>query len=666
MRSRISGSFALLALLCAAPAFAQQSDTAVVPVGELIVQGTRALATTGGASALEVRLDSLRIKAAPTLDEVLRRTPLVQVRMNSRGETQFSLRGSGSDARQVAVIVDGIPLNFGWDDRADLSVLPTSAARTLMVARGLPSLLYGPNILGGVVEIGVARGAHEMTQRGVRFDAGVDHTGARALGGALTTPLGSGGRWLLRAGGGHRARDGVALPHDVSEPVTVEDDRRLNTDLDHTDGFASLSYRAPRGAWSDVSVSAYSAQRGIPAELHIASPRFWRYPEVQRLFAVAAGGTGMRHSPMGGTGDVELSAGVDLGSTAIDQFSSRTYQTVAATEESDDQNVTLRLRADQSVGAGELRAGLTYSDINHDEVLKPGVPGSYRQRLWSGALEVHAPVRALGAGTRVSIGAAIDGADTPESSDKPPLEALTEWGARAGVTSVIGSGLMVHAGASRRARFPSLRELYSGALGRFEPNPALKPEQLTALEAGASLARGHAQLQAVAFHHMLNDAIVRIAAADRKFKRVNRDRQTGTGLELLGALRAGRAALSADVVVQETKLEDPAAGTDLIAEYQPSLIASAGVASELVQRVRVDLYARYTGEQQCVNPDTGGNTRIAASQRIDGELSRTWRLGARSSIELAGGIDNITDEAIFDQCGLPQAGRTLRIQLRVR
>ena len=43
---------------------AQEGDTAVVPIGELVVQGTRAVATTGGASALEVRLDSLRIKAA--------------------------------------------------------------------------------------------------------------------------------------------------------------------------------------------------------------------------------------------------------------------------------------------------------------------------------------------------------------------------------------------------------------------------------------------------------------------------------------------------------------------------------------------------------------------------------------------------------------------------
>ena len=39
-------------------------------------------------------------------------------------------------------------------------------------------------------------------------------------------------------------------------------------------------------------------------------------------------------------------------------------------------------------------------------------------------------------------------------------------------------------GLSRRGRFPSLRELYSGALGRFEPNPDLRSETLLGAEAG--------------------------------------------------------------------------------------------------------------------------------------------------------------------------------------
>ena len=38
----------------------------------------------------------------------------------------------------------------------------------------------------------------------------------------------------------------------------------------------------------------------------------------------------------------------------------------------------------------------------------------------------------------------------------------------------------------RRARYPGLRELYSGALGRFLENPNLRPEMLASAELGAT------------------------------------------------------------------------------------------------------------------------------------------------------------------------------------
>ena len=654
----------LCVLGCGEAAAMQQTDTTVFRVGEIIVQAARPLTTTGGASAIEIRLDSLRMRAAPTLDQVLRQIPLVQVRVNSRGESQFSMRGSGSDARQVAVILDGIPLNLGWDNRADLSVLPTTAAQTLTIARGLPSLLYGPNVLGGVVEIGVARGMSELSPAGVRFDVGADHTGGTGVAAAITRPIGANNaHWLLRAGAGHRQRDDFVMPGSADE------DRSPNTDLDHIDGFASLSYRRESGAWGDVSVSAFRAERGVAPEAHIAQPRFWRYPDVSRVFAVFAGGTGHRSSPLGGVGDIELSVGADVGHTEIDQFSNNTFTTVAAEEDSDDRNLTLRVRADQTItGNGELRAGFTYADVNHDEVLNPGVPASYRQKLWSGAAEVHWNFRNTGRNMRVSFGAAIDGAETPESGDKPPLEALTAFGARGGFTTALTNDVLLHGGISTRSRFPSLRELYSGALGRFEPNPNLKPEKLLAMEAGFSVSGERTEFQAVGFHHMLEDAIVRVSVPGGRFQRVNRDEQVGTGIELLAGARMDEFMLSGDVVIQRTKLTDQTTGSEAVAEYQPNVIAGLGVAGPLPLQSRFDMRARYTGSQSCINPDSGAEVELDRATRVDAEVSRSWRIrrGTLSLLELAFGADNLSDTTIYDQCGLPQPGRTFRVQLRVR
>ncbi|HEV2129988.1 MAG TPA: TonB-dependent receptor plug domain-containing protein, partial [Longimicrobiaceae bacterium] len=156
-------------------------DSIAVPLPEVRVRVARPLATAGGASAVLVAIDSLRLAPAPTLEQVMRELPFVQVRENSRGEAQLSLRGS--EARQVAVLVDGVPLSLGWDHRADLSVVPVAGAQSVLLVRGLSSVLHGPNVLGGVVEVGVSQGPFPLENpEPLRLRAGVDHLGGRALG----------------------------------------------------------------------------------------------------------------------------------------------------------------------------------------------------------------------------------------------------------------------------------------------------------------------------------------------------------------------------------------------------------------------------------------------------------------------------------------------------
>ena len=133
-------ALATMAAALAAPAAAQappdtlRRDTVyeIEPIG---VRAVRPSTTTGGVSAVVLRLDSIRMRPAPLLEDVLREIPLVQVRSNSRGEAQLALRGA--DERQVAILLDGVPLTLGWDHRTDLSVVPLTAAQRITLVRGL-------------------------------------------------------------------------------------------------------------------------------------------------------------------------------------------------------------------------------------------------------------------------------------------------------------------------------------------------------------------------------------------------------------------------------------------------------------------------------------------------------------------------------------------------
>jgi iron complex outermembrane receptor protein len=396
----------------------------------------------------------------------------------------------------------------------------------------------------------------------------------------------------------------------------------------------------------------------------------WRYPEQTRLLTALSFGTGSR-STGSGRGDVEVSLGMDLGSTRIDQYDTGAFQSVVEREDSDDRNLTFRLEGEHTLGdQGDFRASATYADVNHDEVLTPGGSSYFRQRLWSLGAETEWKLGPTD-GTRLSLGAVLDGADTPESGDKPPLARLNDFGARIGISSLVSRGLLVHGGASRRARFPSLRELYSGALGRFIPNPSLEAEIMLGAEGGFTVHTGDLEVQVVGFHQRLADGIIRTTVTDdsgtRLFKRVNQDQIQSTGIEMLAIGTLGVATISTDLTLQHVRGVEPD-GTRIELEYEPSVTGKFSLESPLGGGYRAASDFRFVSDQRCANPEVGGLQSFGASGSADFSLRKIFQFGGRgalSRVDASASVRNATNSTSYDQCGLPQPGRTLQVQFRV-
>ena len=680
LRAVCAGS--LCSLLAAAGAASQNPPDSVprdslrILTGIMVTVAKPAI-TSGGSSSVVIELDSLGAPPAPSMEQVLRTMPLIQIRTNSRGEAQPALRGS--EDRQVSILLDGVPLTLGWDHRTDMSIIPLTAAHDVTLVRGLSSVLYGPNTLGGVVAVDVAR----SQERAVSVDpvtAGisVDRTGATqvsAAAGYLADDTDD--QWVFRAGAGYSDRRGLPLadglrtaPDLTAEYLVDADALRLNSDARRVDGFFTARYRADEGVWGALSVSGYDVERGVPPEAHQIAPRFWRYPVQQRVVAALSGGTGHRETGRG-TGDLEFALGFDGGSTLIESYTDERYTTVAEWEDSDDFVFTARLLGEHTLGdRANLRASATYADVSHDETLTPGGAAGYRQRLWSLGAESELRLGSQGS-TSLSLGGALDGADTPEAGDKPERGRISDYGVRAGITSLVADGLLVHGSASRRARFPSLRELYSGALGRFEPNPGLRAEALLGVEAGFTAMGSLGEVQVVGFHQRLTDGIVRrsVKSTDgvRRFQRVNQDEVRGTGAEVLAVATFGRATVTGDLTVQDVKgLE--ADGTEVELEYEPALAGKLGATVPLPARLWLGSDLRYMSGQKCENPEVGGLEPLASSSVFDVTLRRLFGMrsgGALSRVEASAAVRNVADAAVFDQCGLPQPGRIFQVQLRL-
>jgi iron complex outermembrane receptor protein len=183
-------------------------------------------------------------------------------------------------------------------------------------------------------------------------------------------------------------------------------------------------------------------------------------------------------------------------------------------------------------------------------------------------------------------------------------------------------------------------------------------------------------LQVVGFHHRLEDAVVRTTVPNtRLFVRVNRDEIRSTGAELLGAWRSSadpaRAfSLTGDLLAQHVRVYDDSADAERRPEHQPETRGALELGVPLPALVRGFVGVRYTGAQYCVNPDDGNQARLGGQTEGNLALERSWPLGRGTGVfgalRTVLALDNVANATVYDQCGLPQPGRTLRLAIQLR
>lgn len=670
---------------------AQQQDTSARAIEGVSVRGSRAPTVAGGATAVVIRPDSLPVPrlAAPPLAEVLRQSAFVLVRQNSRGEMEIGVRGS--ESRQAAVLLDGLPLTIGWDSRTDPSLLPTTGVDQITIVRGLSTVLGGPNTLGGIIRMDVnaplSQGASSAPS--LRLGTGMDQYSGRVLSANGAVPLAVGnGTLRIRAGITSRERDGFALsggnPGDgftggAADPGDARNSRlRTNTDMRQLDGFAAVRWDHKSGAYFGVTATGYDAERGVAPEQHVEAPRYWRYPSQTRSLGIISAGTGVQRTPLG-FGSLSASVGTSQQDIEIDTYSNRQYTTVSSKELGAERSDVARIEGTHSLPFNmQLRLAATSTDVTYDETLEAQNPSSvatrYEQKMTSLGAELDLPLYSR---LLLSAGVAQDESSTPQTGGRTSLGTLNKTGWRVGSTFKASDAVRLHASVSERARFAALRELYSGALNRFDPNPELRPETLLGFEAGVTLdggvfAENGLQMQLVGFRHRLDDAVVRITLPNRLFRRINRDEIRSAGAEALvswtpAALRG--TTFTADATLQRIRVYDKTitSGSDEdFAEHNPERRASLAVITPALAGIRASAMARHIGTQYCQHPDLGQQVELRSQTIADAALQRSFsvrRGGLLQRLTALVAMDNISNVTAYDQCGLPQPGRTLRFGL---
>jgi outer membrane cobalamin receptor len=228
-------------------------------LSEIVVTATRTSQTLQEVPLSTTLVSQEFIDMIPTLDvaDVLQVQTGTTVRRTSHGGmTTISLRGT--QAAQVLVARDGIPINDPFNGTADLSQLNLSSIEKIEIVRGPTSHLYGANALGGVINLITREGGNA---RDITLSHGSFNTQAMTV----------------HAGMGTRAQ-GVSM----SANLDRSDGWRGNDDYMHRSWVGNAA-TILRGVKAGLTAGYYDTDLGDPGPKPVAAPTFGN-EEVSSLF----------------------------------------------------------------------------------------------------------------------------------------------------------------------------------------------------------------------------------------------------------------------------------------------------------------------------------------------------------------------------------------------
>ncbi|NOY07161.1 MAG: TonB-dependent receptor, partial [Chlorobi bacterium] len=583
--------------------------------------------------------------------------PSSRLEVNSRGETQVFLRGASE--RQLLVFLDGTLLNIPWDNRADLSLIPAEAVAHITTSAGLASVLYGPNSLGGVVNIVTREYVGEPGSFSSRLLFGDNGTfEATGYGGAPA------GNWHFMAGAGYRRTDGFSLPSAFDLRLNGGDNLRRGTQRELADALLRAGYLFPSGDEVTLALRFIDGTQGVAPEIGSEKPRFWNIPLSRREILTVQ----MKNHLGNGTGTVlESSLSFDFSQTRIEQFDDSTYSNLDDAETGTDRTVSGRMLLKALAGERSLlRAGLSGFLSEHVESFfsSPGIENTYTQYLLSlGAEYEYHP----GDSWVLLAGGSVDASGYPSTGDKPSVNATANGSFTAGFVWSATERLSIRGTVGRKTRFPSMRERFSGALGKFAPNPELKPENAVVSEVGMHFTAGMLDFDVAGFGTFLRDGITRITLSDGRFQRVNLDRILRAGIETRFAITpAPGFRFSGWFTYLHARGENPETRTfsDTL-EYEPSLSAFLVGAWDVTKRVQFLVEMDYQSRQYGLL--AGVSRFIPVEQRIVFNARLSAQVGSLAGVPVSAffRVNNIFDQVMYYKAGLPGPGRTVRAGIRM-
>lgn len=522
-----------LPILLSLPLFSlAAADPQPFELGEVVITAD----TISGAEAMTTRVTASDIRKFERTDlsEALRLSPGVFGSNNGpRNESGVYVRGF--DLRQTPVFIDGIPVYVPYDGYVDLRRFSSADVAEISISKGFSSATYGPNTLGGAINI--------VTRRPEKPFEGDLLGGWMQEGGYIgAANLGfRGEHWYLQLGGSFTDVDSYRMSKDFVPTPTENSGTRDNAYREDWRVSAKLGYMPNK---TDEYALGYIWQRGEKGNPTYAGNlpaaqqprRFWRWPRWDKQTIYFIG-----HTQLGKDTWIKERLYYDQFVNSLFAYNNAAYntQTPPAGFQSYYDDYTLGGSLEFGTKFGDkntLKAALHGKFDRHNEHNQGAPFYVFEDRTYSlGIEDTHQFTERFS----VTLGVSYDRRDVLEAVDTNTGAGLggdsfSAFNPQLGLFYKLPERGTFHATVAQKSRFPTIKDRYSYRLGTAIPNPNLEPERAVHYDLGydGKVAK-NLSLHASLFAAMIEDTIQRVdnvLPGTFQLQNVGKSRNLGTEL----------------------------------------------------------------------------------------------------------------------------------------
>ncbi len=235
---RISAALWAFMLFSASPLFGigtpEDQGEDIFNLGEITVTATTMRPIEAGQAVHVVTAEEIKKTNARSLDEVLVLLSDVNVKMGTDGVPRVEIRGF--KARNILVLLDGVPINSAFDGQFDPSAIPVDSIAKVKVTTGANSVLYGQGALGGVIDITTKKGTPQISGTAA-LEVG---DGSPYL--ARSSIAGTKGKFDFFVSGSAFKRDRFPLAKSFTGTVEESAGYRVNSDYTRNNALMTIGY----------------------------------------------------------------------------------------------------------------------------------------------------------------------------------------------------------------------------------------------------------------------------------------------------------------------------------------------------------------------------------------------------------------------------------------